>query len=105
MTAALLCVLAAMSALPQLRPLGPLPASLTIVLMIWLGARYSGASFNPIRNLAPAAFARDWAFQAQYLAAPMLAALGMGALAAVLDQRRTDVDAGRESSRPAPAGQ
>jgi glycerol uptake facilitator-like aquaporin len=80
MTVTLLAVIVAMRRYPVLQPLGPLPAGVVVALMIWIGARFTGAGFNPIRNLAPAVFADHWSFQAVYLLAPLAASLCVAAV-------------------------
>lgn len=79
MTVLLLVVITAMRH-PALKRLGPLPASVVVVGLIWGGSRLSGAGFNPIRNLAPAAFDDRWSFQAAYLLAPLAASVFVAAV-------------------------
>jgi aquaporin Z len=73
MTSALLLTMVAVAT--ARRPVAAPTLFAVIASMIWLGGGWTGASFNPIRNLAPAMFSGDLRFQAAYLAAPLLASV------------------------------
>jgi glycerol uptake facilitator-like aquaporin len=80
----LLCILA----MGRLRPsIGPFVVFFSITVMIWLGGSWSGASFNPIRNFAPAVFSGEYRFQAVYLLVPLAAALAVGVASMVYPRR------------------
>lgn len=69
-----------------------------IAAMIWLGGDWTGAGFNPIRNLAPAVFTGDFRFQLSYLLAPLLASVVLaGALSSRVThlQKQSHNDKGR----------
>ena len=76
---------------------GRVPAVIgtTITVFIWGGGRYSGASFNPTRNFAPAVFSGDWHLQAVYFLAPLLGATGL----AIVRRGRGDLRRRRTSER------
>jgi aquaporin Z len=75
LTAALLVVLFAFLASPRMARWTPLAAAVVLALLIWGGARLTGASLNPARSLAPAIVAGDFSSLWIYLVGPPLGAL------------------------------
>jgi aquaporin Z len=92
------------------RPLAALGLFAVIGSMIWLGGAWTGASFNPIRNFAPAVFGGDLRFQASYLAAPLTASVVVAAslrakpashLPAIVKNRQGGRDGDETAAAPA----
>jgi aquaporin Z len=68
---------------------GALVLFVVIAVMIWLGGPWTGASFNPARNFAPALFSNNWRFHPAYLLVPMIASIAVfGAMRAAERSRR-----------------
>ena len=84
------CILLTGVSVLRSRPPRPAAAGVfaVIMTMIWLGGPWSGASFNPIRNFAPAVWSGTFRLQEVYLVAPMLAALAIAAIATAISRSR-----------------